>query len=153
MQINTKFSKVKTFIVTSKVITFYIYTGISIVDSGCISSTESELRPFSRSFICQKQKKVAWYKVWRVGGYGIVTILSLLDQTKQILCANALNAKKNINTDFTSLLFHCDDCCLVFGSQTYTHVSSSPVMILDVKLESPATTSQGCIQTSTRWFR
>lgn len=52
MQINTKFSKVKTFIVTSKVITFYIYTGISIVDSGCISSTESELRPFSRSFIC-----------------------------------------------------------------------------------------------------
>ena len=84
------------------------------------------------------------------------------DQGVWIPCGRCLGCRKNINMDLTLLRtwraffgrgefgeFHCDDCCLVWGSQPYTHVSS-PVMILEMKLGSSLACCLSSLQTETR---
>jgi len=85
------------------------------------------------------------------------------DQGVRIPCGQCLGCrKKTIKMDLTLLRtwraffgrgefgeFHCDDCCLVWGSQPYTHVSS-PVMILEMKLGSSLACCLSSLQTETR---
>ena len=81
----------------------------------------------------------------------------------QFLVDNALDVEKNhqhyldiaaILTRFSAAVkfgeFHCDDCCLVSGSQPYTRVPS-PVMILEIKLGSSLACCLSSLQTEMRW--
>jgi hypothetical protein len=84
------------------------------------------------------------------------------DQGVGIPCGQCLGCRKKINMDLILLRtwrsffghgefgdFHCDDCCSVSGSLSYTHVSS-PVMILEMKLESSLACCLISPQTETR---